>query len=114
MPIVNFKAIAGVIDGSTSGSMARGTSSAFSSSSSQSYCSCPSWMKSETKFSRLRAYISLAWVAAAALVAFARLELGSRSPLVDLRLFADRAFAAANAVTVASGSLAPLAVVRER
>jgi hypothetical protein len=42
-------------------------------------------------------------LAAVALAAFVRYELRSRSPLVDLRLFADRAFSAANAVSLLTG-----------
>jgi len=49
--------------------------------------------------------------AALALAAFAWLELRSRSPLVDLRLFADRAFAAANAVSLLTGYTLATAVI---
>ena len=50
-------------------------------------------------------------VALAALVAFAWLELRLRSPLVDLRLFADRAFSAANLVSLLTGYTLATAVI---
>ncbi len=50
-------------------------------------------------------------VAAIALGAFVWLELRSSSPLVDLRLFADRAFAAANAVSLLTGYTLATAII---
>jgi EmrB/QacA subfamily drug resistance transporter len=50
-------------------------------------------------------------VGALALVAFVRWELRSRSPLVDLRLFADRAFGAANAVSLLTGYTLATAII---
>jgi len=52
--------------------------------------------------------VALAVVASAA---FARLELRSRAPLVDLRLFADRAFSAANAVSLLTGYTLATAII---
>ena len=49
-----------------------------------------------------------AWLAFAA---FVWLELRSRSPLVDLRLFADRAFSAANAVSLLTGYTLATAII---
>ena len=49
--------------------------------------------------------------AALAFVAFAWLELRSRSPLIDLRLFADRAFSAANLVSLLTGYTLATAVI---
>ena len=46
-----------------------------------------------------------------ALVAFGWVELRSRSPLVELRLFADRAFAAANAVSLLTGYTLATAII---
>jgi EmrB/QacA subfamily drug resistance transporter len=46
-----------------------------------------------------------------AFTAFAWLELRSRSPLVDLRLFADRAFSAANGVSLLTGYTLATAVI---
>ena len=43
--------------------------------------------------------------------AFAWLELRSRSPLVELRLFADRAFSAANAVSLLTGYTLATAII---
>ncbi len=48
---------------------------------------------------------------AAAFAAFAWLQLRGRSPLVDLRLFADRAFAAANLVSLLTGYTLATAVI---
>ncbi len=50
-------------------------------------------------------------VSAAAFAAFAWLELRSRSPLVELRLFRDRAFSAANAVSLLTGYALATAVI---
>jgi EmrB/QacA subfamily drug resistance transporter len=50
-------------------------------------------------------------LAAVAGAAFAMLELRSRSPLVDLRLFADRAFSAANAVSLLTGYTLATAII---
>lgn len=50
-------------------------------------------------------------LAAVALAAFARLELRSRAPLVDLRLFADRAFSAANGVSLLTGYTLATAII---
>ena len=50
-------------------------------------------------------------LAAASLAAFAALELRSRSPLVDLRLFADRSFSAANAVSLLTGYTLATAII---
>lgn len=47
----------------------------------------------------------------AAFGAFAWLELRRRSPLVDLRLFADRAFSAANAVSLLTGYTLATAII---
>jgi EmrB/QacA subfamily drug resistance transporter len=47
----------------------------------------------------------------AACAAFAWLELRGRSPLVDLRLFADRAFSAANAVSLLTGYTLVTAII---
>ena len=46
-----------------------------------------------------------------AFAAFVRLELRSSSPLVDLRLFADRAFSAANAVSLLTGYTLATAII---
>jgi EmrB/QacA subfamily drug resistance transporter len=48
---------------------------------------------------------------AVAFAAFAWLELRSRSPLVDVRLFADRAFSAANGVSLLTGYTLATAVI---
>jgi EmrB/QacA subfamily drug resistance transporter len=48
---------------------------------------------------------------AVALVLFVVVELRSRSPLVDVRLFADRAFSAANAVSLLTGYTLATAVI---
>ena len=48
---------------------------------------------------------------ALALAAFAWLELRSRAPLVDLRLFRDRAFSAANAVSLLTGYTLATAII---
>ena len=48
---------------------------------------------------------------AAAFAAFAWLELRARSPLIDLRLFADRAFSAANAVSLLTGYTLATAII---
>jgi len=48
---------------------------------------------------------------ALAFAAFARVELRSPSPLVDLRLFADRAFSAANGVSLLTGYTLATAVI---
>ena len=50
-------------------------------------------------------------VSAAAFAAFAWLELRSGSPLVELRLFADRSFSAANAVSLLTGYTLATAVI---
>jgi EmrB/QacA subfamily drug resistance transporter len=50
-------------------------------------------------------------LAAAAFAAFVRWELRARSPLVDLRLFADRAFSAANAVSLLTGYTLATAII---
>jgi EmrB/QacA subfamily drug resistance transporter len=50
-------------------------------------------------------------VAAIALAGFVWLERRSRSPLVDLRLFADRAFSAANAVSLLTGYTLATAII---
>jgi EmrB/QacA subfamily drug resistance transporter len=50
-------------------------------------------------------------VSLAAVVAFAWLELRLRSPLVDLRLFRDRAFAAANGVSLMTGYTLATAII---
>jgi EmrB/QacA subfamily drug resistance transporter len=50
-------------------------------------------------------------VAVAAGAAFTALELRSSSPLVDLRLFADRAFSAANAVSLLTGYTLATAII---
>ena len=50
-------------------------------------------------------------LSAVAFAAFAWLELRSRSPLVDLRLFADRAFSAANGVSLLTGYALATAVI---
>jgi EmrB/QacA subfamily drug resistance transporter len=50
-------------------------------------------------------------LSAAAAVSFAWFELRSRSPLVDLRLFADRAFSAANAVSLLTGYTLATAII---
>jgi EmrB/QacA subfamily drug resistance transporter len=50
-------------------------------------------------------------LAAVALAAFARLELRSRSPLVPLRLFADRASGAANSVSLLTGYTLATAII---
>ncbi|MCA1570679.1 MAG: MFS transporter [Chloroflexi bacterium] len=50
-------------------------------------------------------------LAIVALAAFARLELRSGSPIVDLRLFADRAFSAANAVSLLTGYTLATAII---
>jgi EmrB/QacA subfamily drug resistance transporter len=50
-------------------------------------------------------------LAAAAFAAFARLELRSRSPIVNLRLFADRSFSAANAVSLLTGYALATAII---
>ena len=50
-------------------------------------------------------------LAALAAVAFGWVELRSRSPLVDLRLFRDRAFSAANAVSLLTGYTLATAVI---
>lgn len=50
-------------------------------------------------------------LAALAFAAFIRFELRSRSPLVDLRLFADRAFSAANAVSLLTGYTLATAII---
>ena len=50
-------------------------------------------------------------VAVVACAAFGWLELRSRSPLVDLRLFADRAFSAANAVSLLTGYTLATAII---
>jgi EmrB/QacA subfamily drug resistance transporter len=52
--------------------------------------------------------LALAFVA---FVAFVLLERRSRSPLVDLRLFADRAFSAANAVSLLTGYTLATAII---
>jgi EmrB/QacA subfamily drug resistance transporter len=49
--------------------------------------------------------------AVASAAAFAWRELRSRSPLVDLRLFADRAFSAANAVSLLTGYTLATAII---
>lgn len=50
-------------------------------------------------------------LSALALVAFVVVELRSRSPLVDVRLFADRAFSAANGVSLLTGYTLATAVI---
>ena len=50
-------------------------------------------------------------LAAASAAAFACYELRSPSPLVDLRLFADRAFSAANAVSLLTGYTLATAII---
>jgi EmrB/QacA subfamily drug resistance transporter len=50
-------------------------------------------------------------LALVAFVAFVQLERRSRSPLVDLRLFADRAFSAANAVSLLTGYTLATAII---
>jgi MFS transporter, DHA2 family, triacylglyceride efflux pump len=50
-------------------------------------------------------------LAAVAGAAFVWLELRSRSPLIDLRLFADRAFSAANAVSLLTGYTLATAII---
>ena len=50
-------------------------------------------------------------LAAVAFALFVRLELRSPSPLVDLRLFADRAFSAANAVSLLTGYTLATAII---
>jgi hypothetical protein len=50
-------------------------------------------------------------VSAMALAAFVVVELRSASPLVDVRLFADRAFSAANAVSLLTGYTLATAVI---
>jgi DHA2 family methylenomycin A resistance protein-like MFS transporter len=50
-------------------------------------------------------------LAAIAIVAFVQLERRSRSPLVDLRLFADRAFSAANGVSLLTGYTLATAII---
>jgi len=50
-------------------------------------------------------------LAVGAFAAFAWYELRSRSPLVDLRLFADRAFSAANAVSLLTGYTLATAII---
>jgi len=50
-------------------------------------------------------------LAAVSFVAFAWLELGSAAPLVDLRLFADRAFSAANGVSLLTGYTLATAII---
>jgi DHA2 family methylenomycin A resistance protein-like MFS transporter len=50
-------------------------------------------------------------LAGVALAAFARLELRSRSPLVPMRLFADRAFGAANSVSLLTGYTLATAII---
>ena len=50
-------------------------------------------------------------LAAIAFGAFVWLELRSRSPLIDLRLFADRAFSAANAVSLLTGYTLATAII---
>ena len=50
-------------------------------------------------------------MAAIALGAFVWVELRSRSPIVDLRLFADRAFSAANAVSLLTGYTLATAII---
>jgi EmrB/QacA subfamily drug resistance transporter len=50
-------------------------------------------------------------LALVAFAAFARLELRTRAPLVDLRLFADRAFSAANAVSLLTGYTLATAII---
>lgn len=50
-------------------------------------------------------------LAAVASVAFVQLERRSRSPLVDLRLFADRAFSAANGVSLLTGYSLATAII---
>jgi MFS transporter, DHA2 family, triacylglyceride efflux pump len=50
-------------------------------------------------------------VAAVSLVAFALLELRLRAPLIDPRLFADRSFSAANAVSLLTGYTLATAVI---
>jgi EmrB/QacA subfamily drug resistance transporter len=50
-------------------------------------------------------------ISLAAFAAFTWLQLGGRSPLVDLRLFADRAFAAANLVSLLTGYTLATAVI---
>jgi hypothetical protein len=50
-------------------------------------------------------------LAALGFAAFAWLEMRSRSPLVDLRLFADRAFSAANAVSLLTGYTLATAII---
>ncbi|MGI8659298.1 MAG: MFS transporter [Candidatus Limnocylindria bacterium] len=50
-------------------------------------------------------------LAAVSGVAFAWLQLRSRAPLVDLRLFADRAFSSANAVSLLTGYTLATAII---
>ncbi|HJP70512.1 MAG TPA: MFS transporter [Candidatus Limnocylindria bacterium] len=50
-------------------------------------------------------------LSALALIAFVLVELRSSSPLVDVRLFADRAFSAANAVSLLTGYTLATAVI---
>ena len=50
-------------------------------------------------------------VAAAALAAFVRLERRLRAPLIDLRLFRDRGFSAANAVSLLTGYTLATAII---
>ena len=50
-------------------------------------------------------------LAAASAAAFAWYELRSQSPLVDLRLFADRAFSASNAVSLLTGYTLATAII---
>ncbi|HSK94141.1 MAG TPA: MFS transporter [Candidatus Angelobacter sp.] len=50
-------------------------------------------------------------ISALALAAFVWLELRLRAPLVDLRLFADRAFAAANGVSLLTGYTLATAII---
>lgn len=50
-------------------------------------------------------------VAAAALAAFVRLEGRLRAPLIDLRLFRDRSFSAANAVSLLTGYTLATAII---
>ena len=50
-------------------------------------------------------------LAAAAFAAFAWAELRSRSPIIDLRLFAERSFSAANAVSLLTGYTLATAII---